>query len=359
MTHTDTAPTPARLDEIGAEFPWASLYTVRALAALGTDNDLTVLTPPQVDEIIRTVQLDQAAIGQQLTRALQNLHLALGHDRNTETTGRGTQRRTRTYWTRSGVVVGADDAEAEARALPADTPTRSYAYSGPDTVGAALARVGDHHAEMTEARELERAGHDEYTRRGGWTRYFRVANAGGHVHTHTSCRNTYATTEWNWPTALSGGTDADVVDAAGALTCLTCFPDVREDIIAGRPPRLEVFETSEQRDDRQARERGAAEKRAAKIAKGVTPDGSPLVIGEWSLNRVQDYAVKTERAAELRLVDTLFALTGSRLDDGERAMHRDNAERLTDALAWKRGSTAEQVCASVAAKVDKRIARGY
>lgn len=63
----------------------------------------------------------------------------------------------------------------------------------------------------------------EFTRRGGWTRFFLVP--GGHIHSSTTCSTCYPTTWLGWLPALSGLTEADAVATHGPLLCSVCFPD--------------------------------------------------------------------------------------------------------------------------------------
>jgi hypothetical protein len=63
----------------------------------------------------------------------------------------------------------------------------------------------------------------EFTRRGGWTRFFLVP--GGHIHSSMECSTCYPTTQFGWLPALSGLTEADAVTAHGTLLCSVCFPD--------------------------------------------------------------------------------------------------------------------------------------
>lgn len=142
----------------------------------------------------------------------------------------------------------------------------------------------------------------EYTRR-PWARYYRVDNSNGHVHTTTACRTTYTSTTFGWLPQVSGFEAEQIVELAGAMTCLVCFPTVREEILAGRPCRLETDNQRATREEREARDAEKAAKLAAKTAKTITnPDGSPL--------RVESHIgeIKTLRAAEMTYVDTAARL---------------------------------------------------
>ncbi len=339
---------------------WATTYTAAAFAALPAD--LTTATPPQVDEVIRTVQLDAAALYARVDALVGKLHAAMGEVKHQteEVIGHDFRNRPKyaTAWPTTDTEV-----LAAARALPAGTPTQGYTY-GVETIGEILAPIDAAFDGIVEAEAVEFTCNAEFNRRGGWTRFYRVDNAGGHVHTTTACRTTYPTTAWQWPTNLSGGDGAQVVEYAGPLTCLVCFPNEREEILADRPVRFDMFETPEQRDERVRREGAAAELLAKKVAKGVTPDGKTLVI-DLGANHLIGFGryleIKTERAAELRYVE-LAALAQTRktwVVDADKAIAARGAAELVTALAWKQGVTAEQIVAKYAKKVTKKINDTY
>lgn len=341
---------------------WATAYTARALAALPAD--ITTATPPQVDEVIRTVQLDQRRGNQAIRTAFEHLHAALGHQSRGQRVGSGRSRVTVYTWFDGEQEMHATETEQAARALPADTASRDY-YRGqlsrPNTIGDALATIDAIRADGREQDALIATLNAEYFRRGCWARYYRVANAGGHVHTDTSCRNTYETTEWSWPTQLSGATDTEVVDAAGQFTCLTCFPNVREEILRDRPIRHDAFETVEQRDERTAREEAAAARKAAKIAKGVTVDGSPLVVDLPSYRPGHTHRVemKTVRSAELRYVEIATAARRSSNSEADREVYAAAAAEILAAIAAKRGTSVDEAAATFEKKIAKRLADPY
>lgn len=174
----------------------------------------------------------------------------------------------------------------------------------------------------------------EYIRRGHWSRVYLVTNSNGHVHNTTSCRNCYASTSYYWVTDLSDATDEEVVAQAGARTCLTCYSAVREDIVADRPCLIEEPAKRKVREERQAAAAERAEK--ARIKGITTPAGEPLVIRESS-HRYGE-TLKTQRAAEIKLVDLLFWAGYGRQEDTTQAVR----QQILEALAAKKGTTVEQ-----------------
>jgi hypothetical protein len=115
---------------------------------------------------------------------------------------------------------------------------------------------------LTAAREALAAADAEYRDAAqhyqGWSRAYLVTNAGGHVHRSRYCSTCFATTQYEWITALSGMSDDEVVDAAGVRACTVCYPDAPVDKLA---QATRVFSESER--DAQAR---AAEREAKRVA---------------------------------------------------------------------------------------------
>lgn len=203
-----------------------------------------------------------------------------------------------------------------------------------------------------------------------WARYFRVDNTNGHVHTSTACRETRRTTQFGWLPEVSGYAPEQIVELSGELTCLTCFPSVRAEILAGRPCRLE---TKNQRATREEREAKAVAK-AAKFAKTgiLAPDGTPLYL------KGARAEVKTIVAAERRYVEiaawnrvhttrverlNLIRQSGQGINepsfqsdvlDMERT--REDMKTLLSALAHRFGTTEEEQAERFAKKIEKKFA---
>lgn len=205
----------------------------------------------------------------------------------------------------------------------------------------------------------------EYERRGRWSRYYVVDNNNGHLHTHTECQNTYETTQWVWMPGMSGMTKAEAVAEGGKLTCLSCFPEFREEIEAGREPRFETPRMKKTREEREALAAKKAEKAKKAAANGITaPDGSPLLDDEG-------YAIKTLRSAEIKAVqaleqaglDEIYA-DQCEADETERIQRLRElakqelsyADRLIHAIAAKRGHELAFVADEIKAKADKKLA---
>jgi hypothetical protein len=217
--------------------------------------------------------------------------------------------------------------------------------------------------------------HEEFTRRGGWTRYYLVNNANGHVHSSTSCHTCFPTTVYKWLTSESGTTAEELVALAGEKACTACFPWAPVDQLK----KASAFRSDDE-IARAERDQERAAKLKEKVAKGVTPDGRPL---EIVVDRVCA-EIKTERACELRIVGWSADLPSERksitgweqyLTDPSaniewgQARLEDARTKVADleaaiptalaALAWKRGTTPDEELAKLQAKIDKKIKQGY
>lgn len=72
---------------------------------------------------------------------------------------------------------------------------------------------------------------EEFTRRGGWTRYFHVE----HLHTSAYCPSFRPTTRIGWMPDYSGWETVDMIAAAGDMVCTKCVPDAP---VAGKRPTI-------------------------------------------------------------------------------------------------------------------------
>lgn len=94
-------------------------------------------------------------------------------------------------------------------------------------------------ASNKEAREIraERAPFDaEFSRRGGWNRYFIVE----HLHTNSHCSSFRPTTRVGWIPEHSGRSAEEMIEEAGDLICTLCVPDAP---VAGKRPTIEALAT--------------------------------------------------------------------------------------------------------------------
>jgi hypothetical protein len=127
-------------------------------------------------------------------------------------------------------------------------------------------------AELAKVREETKPFTTEFTRRGGWNRYFLVSNDNGHVHREMYCHTCYPTTRYNWLIDLADCDENAMIEEWGEKACTVCFKDAPSNPNYHRPARVD-------RETAAAREAEKAAKMAAKNAKAITaPDGTPLVV---------------------------------------------------------------------------------
>lgn len=146
-------------------------------------------------------------------------------------------------------------------------------------------------AARAEARPYEA----EFTRRGGWSRFFIVQNTGGHVHSSMRCFTCFTDTRFGWLPTLSGATEAEMVAEYGETACTVCFPSAPTMRGFGDGTSALARYSAAERAERQAdKDRKAAEK----AAKAITDiDGSPLRDGSGWVLRTK-VAARNELARE-------------------------------------------------------------
>jgi UDP-2,3-diacylglucosamine pyrophosphatase LpxH len=77
--------------------------------------------------------------------------------------------------------------------------------------------------ELNEAIAWVEALENEFTRRGGWNRYYLVID--GHVHRELRCSTCRPTTFYSWLTELADCDESKMVAEYGEVACSVCFPD--------------------------------------------------------------------------------------------------------------------------------------
>jgi hypothetical protein len=101
------------------------------------------------------------------------------------------------------------------REAPTATPNRLQPFA--DALARARARVEELHATIKPFNE-------EFTRRGGWKRYFLVTK--GHVHRERNCHTCNHRTVFGWLPELSDCDETKMVEVYGDQACAECFPGV-------------------------------------------------------------------------------------------------------------------------------------
>lgn len=189
----------------------------------------------------------------------------------------------------AGTTINRIDAlDPEDRDLPWNSQAK-YDEAVAERDGAKVAYV----TALNSARPLT----EEFTRRGGWTRFYLVTNAGGHIHWTTGCGTCFPTTEFAWLTECSGMEHADLVEEAGEKACTVCFPDAPVDTLR-RASRIkyEAPEAKARREEREAKRAAAAA--AEVVVEGFIDYGSRTVTKTF----------KTARAVTNMIADRLGSL---------------------------------------------------
>lgn len=112
----------------------------------------------------------------------------------------------------------------------------------------------------------------EFVTRGGWSRYYLVTNANGHVHRELTCSTCYPDTQYAWLPSLSGCDERAMVDEWGERACTVCFPNAPTYPRFSEPSRADMEETARRDAEKALREA----KRAEKAIYGT--DGGPLQV---------------------------------------------------------------------------------
>jgi hypothetical protein len=160
----------------------------------------------------------------------------------------------------------------------------------------------------------------EYTARGGWTRFFMVMNAGGHLHSSRHCSTCRWTTQFAWLPEYSGQDESGIVELAGEDACTVCFPSAPVDRQSRLPFRVA--------------EREIAEKLAVeKAAKAAAKAAQRVVVG----SRV----FTTRRGAENEVGQLIGYAVSARFMDASGPAHRDQLDSLVAEYVGKARSIAE------------------
>lgn len=310
---------------------------------------LSEQTPPQIDGQIADLLALRSGVDSEIDRAYNLIHGAIGERLQSRRVGRTTVSEwpTNDHEAERIARLAADGA---IRPAGADADLPAYRQQ---QIRDALARLDAATAQRSELINQVAVLDAQYLLRGRWNRVYLVDNSNGHVHKHTHCRTCYDTTEYCWITDLSGASDEEVVALAGGRTCVVCFAEIRHLIEEQRPCQIETPARRATREEREA-------KQAAKVAKGVTPDGKPLVVrlGGIHPERIE---IKTERAAELRYVELMAQpRIWSHLKE-DAPEYYATADVILDALAWKRNTTADALRKTLEPKVAAKVKRerGY
>lgn len=191
---------------------------------------------------------------------------------------------------------------------------------------------------------------DEFQRRGGWTRAFFVANAGGHVHKSMKCSTCYPTTRFQWLPQYSGRDENEIVSDAGDRACTICYSSAPVEYFR-QPSKINDPEKEAARKERE--EKKAAKETAAAVKAIANPDGTPLIMNGWKQ--------KTVRSAEIEAVSMMVDVEVDKTRP-EFFRNRDyleekkrDTERALVALAHKYGTSVEDERARLMKKAKPKV----
>jgi hypothetical protein len=182
--------------------------------------------------------------------------------------------------------------------------------------------------EFLAAVDAQRPYHDEFERRGGWTRAFLVVTSGrGHVHKTRSCSTCNKmgkATEFHWLPEVSGHNEEEIVEQAGERACTVCYPSAPVEVLA-RPTQ---FFTPDEEANAKAREEREA-KRVEKEAAKVTVTG----VQGWTNEGRGVHIFPTVRGATNAIASNLSSLCWWGPDHPSASEWLNNVERIREALA--------------------------
>jgi hypothetical protein len=171
--------------------------------------ELATATPFEIDSALATLYGAGQAAGAKLTKAIEEIHAALGE----KPYGIGRRK----YWPTSTEEAVAKATEL-APAAPEKKPWDRY------HLPAALARYTAAEAEVQQITAKMEPLELVYRTR-PWSRFFLVG--GGHIHSSMACKTCNRNgqrTSFEWRPELSGHTEAEAVASLGPLLCTVCFP---------------------------------------------------------------------------------------------------------------------------------------
>lgn len=283
------------------------------------------MTPSEIDAVLAENWTDQARARQRISAAADAIRRAAGQRR----VGYGLEAR----W--SG-----DLNEAIGRThYEADNAEKDYERAGASRL---LAELEERRTDLDALCAAAYPYEAEYSER-GWTRYFLVANTGGHVHRERSCSTCFATTEFNWLPSLSGCDESAMVAEYGELGCTVCFPDAPSMSGFGDGTSALARYSAAEKAERVA---AKAERAAAKAAKTFDPPFRVSRYG-WAGDSTTEL-IETVHGAKTQLKKYVD-------DSAPGAWH--GQQRMDEALVAREIATLTQALASKGIDAAPLIAR--
>lgn len=151
--------------------------------------------------------------------------------------------------------------EGEQRARAYAAQRRQFASkSWNRTPESDLAAAEKHDAEADAFRTEARPYETEFTRRGGWLRYFLVTNSNGHVHRGMNCSTCFASTSYSWLVELADCDETEMIVEFGEKACTVCFPDAPSNPAFHAPGRRDAEAIAARTAEKEAKRAAKAEK---------------------------------------------------------------------------------------------------
>lgn len=213
----------------------------------------------------------------------------------------------------------------------------------PSLEGQIAGLVGRLEIEQAKAADIMRETapfNAEFKARGGWSRFYLVDNAGGHVHSSMGCSTCYPTTEFIWLPEESGQDEAEIVVKANEQACTVCFPSAPVD-----RSRKGIYEAPARKAAREEREAKKAATLAKKQAKALFPEDIEKVYkteGKWGDR------LGTVAAAKSFLTD------GAQWGWNHPSYQASDRDQVAEILANRLGTTAQEEVAAAHKRAQKR-----
>jgi hypothetical protein len=195
--------------------------------------DLTTATPVEIDtklaeisEEVRSAQVIATAAWNSVVRAATKY---VGKEGKFERVGRKTVAMRATDEEIQTALVEAAEFEGQDICAMETAEQRVKAWNGLDLVEAQVRF--EEAADKVAAIKVTALPYDaEFTRRGGWSRFFLVTSSDGHIHSSMNCSTCNPRTTYAWYPEFSGQTMAEAIAAwdergSAEVLCTTCFPD--------------------------------------------------------------------------------------------------------------------------------------
>jgi 8-oxo-dGTP pyrophosphatase MutT (NUDIX family)/GNAT superfamily N-acetyltransferase len=172
------------------------------VAATEDDDDLSTKSPGEIDQRLADHHEKYSEHRRREDMAMASMHHAVGDKQ--------------TYITRSQKRWGKSDEEIMHHDTSGMTPWNTKDYES------AKSRHREAGAGIDHEQDQINRHNDEFSKRGGWSRFFLVPD--GHIHSSMGCHSCRPTTKFAWLPHLSGKSEGEAVEQHGPHLCTHCYP---------------------------------------------------------------------------------------------------------------------------------------